>query len=412
VTVVTGPTAPPRPPSSRRGLLRALAAGALLAAAGGGVGGWLWLREPDSGKRGGSTAAGSRGSASPTASTAAALPAAVLWRAHTGMPADNSGPCAALSPDHGTVYVTCADGTLRAVAADGTEKWRLSLSTTEVSVLSPPAVTSDGTVFVVFGPQKEGGSYGLLVAVSAAGKRKWSHSLLWNFGYEGPVVAGDMVLVGFGDPMGGAGGVRAYDTAGGLKWTGDVGAGPDVAPLVVGDIAYVGGYDNYLYAFAVSDGRELWRTQLDSDVARPAVAGHTIAVSTNDQNNYYLYGLTTDGRRTWKKKGRGGGYMSYTTAVGSVFLTVNNSGLTATGSDGSALWTYKGAGNVTDPVTRGDTIYLRSGTELQALDTKGALRWKLGLGGDTGQTQTSPVLAGDRLYTTTSDGLVAVRLKA
>ncbi|MFE2063944.1 PQQ-binding-like beta-propeller repeat protein [Streptomyces sp. NPDC059467] len=410
LVTMTGPAAPARSSSSRRALLRALAGGAALAAVGGGVGGWLWLREPDPGKGGAASgASGGRGSASPSGSAGKAVRASILWRAATGKPSDTLGPCAALAPDGGTVYVAGADGSLRALATDGTQRWRLTLSNAEYGSVSSPAVSSDGTVFVAVGPQQENGGSGRLVAVGAAGRSRWTKDLPGNYGYEGPVTAGDLVLAGYGDPLGSTGGLRAYDTTGRTVWTQPMGGGPDVAALVVGKVVYVGGYDNYLHAFALADGHELWRTRLDSDVARPAVAGNTIAVGSNDQNGYYLYGLGTDGRRTWKKEGRGGGYTSYTTAVGSVFLAVNGTRLMATGSDGTALWTYRGNAPVTDPVTRDGTVYLRCGTELHALDTKGALRWKLEVG-DGGDAQSSPVLAGDRLYMAASDGLIAVRL--
>jgi eukaryotic-like serine/threonine-protein kinase len=408
VTVAPHREAPGSGPS-RRGLLRALAGGGAVVAAAGGVGGWLWLREPDGARDNGSSSARGGGSTSPAATTES-VPASVLWRAPVGEPANGAGPCAAVSPDERTVYVSADDGTLHAVGADGTERWKLTFTDPSVEYvsLSPPAVTPDGTVHVIVGPIGAGDS-GELVAVSPAGKRKWARKLPGNYGYDAPVVDGDMVLVTFGDPMGAPGGVRAYMPDGYVMWTGAATFAPNTAPLVVDNVVYVGGYDDCLHAFDLANGSELWKASLGSDVARPAVAGDMIAVSTNDHANY-LYGVSVDGRRRWKKKGRGGGYTSYTTAVGSLFLAVVDGTLLATGTDGTARWTYRGSGSMAEPAARKDVIYVKTGAELHAVDLKGSRRWRLEVGSQ-GANMISPVLAGDRLYTVSLDGLVAVGLK-
>ncbi|MEV6382846.1 serine/threonine-protein kinase [Streptomyces sp. NPDC051773] len=399
-----------RPPGSRRAVLRALAGGVTVAAAGAGVGGWWWLREPGSG----SDPAGgkeSRGASASASGTGGAVPASLAWRARIGQVVDTSGPCGALSPDGKTLYVSVEGKGVYALAADdGVVRWTAPFASEELEFLpmSPPAVAPDGTVLVVTSPG--GSSPGTLWALGPDGDVRWSRD--WDrLHTEVPVIAGELVLVTYGDGDGvGAGGVRAYGTDGDVVWTAPVPGGPDVAPLVVGDTAYVGGYDDRLHALAVADGSVTWQADLKSEVARPAYLFEILAVSTNDDGNI-LYGVDGDGRRVWTAHGRGGGYASTTVAVGDVFVAAQADMLVATGADGSSRWTYPAIGPLPTPVERAGVLYLRSGSELHAIDGEGLRLWRLTVGSQEGNGS-SPVVGAGRLYTVTSAGVAAVELGA
>jgi outer membrane protein assembly factor BamB len=256
-----------------------------------------------------------------------------------------------------------------------------------------------------------GGEPARLEAVSPAGRLAWSRQLPGDCA-DMPVTAGDVVVIGYGiDLPDGTGGLRAYTVKGDQVWDARMVGAPDVAPAVAGGVVYVGNYDNRLYAVRASDGAELWQVALDSDVARPAVLGGTLAVSTNGGDANWLYGIDTRGKRLWKKAGRGGGYGSTPVPVGSLFVDAVGERLVATGADGTPAWEYTPAADLGRPAASGGVCYVRSGTEIHAVDLKGRLRWKAEAGG-AAETTLAPLVAGKRLYVPSAGAVAAMDVTA
>lgn len=408
---VTDVPAPPHG-ASRRRLLTALTGGAAALAAGG-LGGWLWLRDPGDGG-GGSGAA----SSPPTGAEHPHEPATakVSWQyplGNDGALFPHQGACGALSSDGSVLYLAVDDGTLRAVGtADGKELWRVRNTSKgdEYAAVTTPVVGRDGTVYIVV-RESSGGDPARLRAVTEKGKVAWTRAL--PGGVSDPaVLAGSLVLVGYGVNLpDGPGGVCAFGRSGTSAWDARMPGAPDVAPAVADGVVYVGNYDNHLHALRASDGSELWKVELDSDVARPAVSGRTLAVSTNDHADW-LYGISTAGRQLWKKRGRGGGYGFTTLALGSVFVALSGRRLLATGIDGAALWEYPIASDSGQPVVAGDLCYVRSGSEVHAVDAKGRRRWKAEVGG-VDYDPLAPVVAagGRRLYASSGAQVTALDVK-
>lgn len=404
---------------SRRGLLKVVAGGAVVAA--GAVGGWLWWDRDDAGggaaDGGGAAGSGSVGSGSPSASAATDVArATVRWTYRT----ESSSVLAdsvALSADGRVVYVA-GGGELHAVGVDGRRRWRVGLGAPDVA---RPVVTAEGVYCAV----SDGyGNDCRLVAVNLDGSRRWTKDLPVRQLDGEPAAGGGLVLVGYGEL--GAGGVRAYTPSGELRWERQMQGAPDVSPVVFGSVAYVGSYDNSLHALDVTDGSARWRHELDSDVARPVVAGDTIVVSTNNQDDYPLYGISTAGKRLWRADGAGGGvYSTVAVADGSVFATAGET-LVATGLDGRRRWSYRPANGasptptaseelgdfpdfvqVSEPVVADGVVYVSSEGTIHAVGTDGKQRWTLATGGST-EGLSPLVVRGKQLYAVTEDGVVAV----
>ncbi len=412
VTVTDVPAPKPTPGTSRRRLLTALTGGAAVAAVGG-LGGWLWLRDP------GDKDGGSGGASSPPSGAAhphKPATATVGWQYALGKDRDLSegwGACGALSPDGSVLYLAVDDGTLRAVGtADGKERWQVRYTSKfdEYAVVTTPAVGRDGTVYVGV-RANSGGEPAQLRAVTPKGKAAWSRALPGDI-TDTVQVAGSRVLVGYASsPPDGPGGVCAFSLSGHPAWDTGMPGAPDVAPTVAGGVVYVGNYDNHLHALRASDGSELWKLQLESDVYRPAVSGDTIAVGVNG-GSAALYGISTAGRQRWRKPGRGTGIPFAPLTLGSVFIVSTGRELIATGTDGSALWKHPIGDDGGQPAVVGDLCCVRSGSEIHALDVKGRVRWKVEVGG-MALDLLAPVVAGDgkRFYTASGEGVAAVDIK-
>lgn len=148
-------------------------------------------------------------------------------------------------------------------------------------------------------------------------------------------------------------------------------------------VLYVPCYDNHLYGIH-DGGATSFDAALDGDVGRPAVSGDTVVVSTGNQANE-LFGLNLAGRQEWRGQGLAGSYVPAKTAS-FAFLGVTDASavLKAITEDGDEVWSYGGGGALSDPVLVDSTVYVRTDTEVHALDLRGKRLWRTEVGADPG----------------------------
>ncbi|MDN3020784.1 serine/threonine-protein kinase [Streptomyces sp. S.PB5] len=399
-TVVPEVLSPPVRPS-RRGLLRLAVGGAVVAGAGG-VGGWWWLGGPgteadagDSQVRGGS----------------ASTPGGVARKASVGWTYEDGGPprvaggaLGALSADGRTLYFAGADGVLCALGSDGKERWKATVFK-GASFVTRPVVTADG-IFIA-AVNEAAGETGRLIAVSADGKEMWTQDLPSPFFRQPAVLGGNVVVGSAKGTFDGPGVVQAYDGRGKVRWDAAVGGAPSEELVVADGVLYVPCYDNHLYAIADEGAAVPFKAELDGDVGRPAVSGDTVVVSTGNQANE-LFGLDLAGRLKWREAGLAGSYVPAKTDS-FAFLGVTNAGavLKAITEDRDVVWSYGEGGAFSDPVLVDSTVYVRTDTEVHALDLRGELLWKAEVGPDPGVLVT-PVVHGRRVYAGTDEGIAAL----
>nr|WP_277349480.1 serine/threonine-protein kinase [Streptomyces sp. S3(2020)] len=392
------------PSPSRRGLLKALTGGAVVAA-GGGVGGWLWLR--DSGDNGRATGGGASAQASTPASRKPG--AKVRWRYAAAKPSAWQGPLGTVSPDGQVLYVPMADGTLRAIGADGEELWKRDFGNIATLTVSNPVVTSDG-LYTVVSDVEAGAPVSSLLALSAGGKERWSRVIPSGGYVTDTVLVGDLVAVGYAvADLEGAGEIRAYDAAGKSRWNTGLQGSPHAELLVADDIVYAPSFDNHLHALAGADGAELWKAKVNGDVDRPAATGDVVTVGTGDEAGT-LFGIGTDGRQLWKQEGLGSAFVTAGGSDDVAFLGIEREGqaLLAVDRNGKRLWDYvPGDVSFSQPVPAGDLIYLLTSTQVHVLTRAGKLSWKAEVGVLQSGTA-APVLHGNRLYTASSEGVMAL----
>ncbi|WP_405737822.1 serine/threonine-protein kinase [Streptomyces sp. NBC_00028] len=382
---------------SRRGLLRLAVGGAVVAGAGG-VGGWWWLGRSGTG----SDAGGKSGSADTPGFVA--RKATMRWSYNVGgAPSVAGGPCGALSADGGTLYFAGADGTLRALGSDGKERWKMSVLK-GATFITRPVVTADG-IFVA-AVDETTADPGRLIAVSADGEEMWKRYLPSPF-FRQPAVLGGAVVVGSAkSTFDGPGVVQAYDSRGKVLWDAPVGGAPSEELVVTDGVLYVPCYDNHLYGIH-DGGATSFDAALDGDVGRPAVSGDTVVVSTGNQANE-LFGLNLAGRQEWRGQGLAGSYVPAKTAS-FAFLGVTDASavLKAITEDGDEVWSYGGGGALSDPVLVDSTVYVRTDTEVHALDLRGKRLWRTEVGADPGVLLT-PLVHGRRVYAGTNKGIAAL----
>ncbi|MES5823072.1 PQQ-binding-like beta-propeller repeat protein [Streptomyces sp. RG80] len=394
------PAASPSP--SRRGLLKALTGGAVVVA-GGGVGGWLWLR--DSGNEGRATGGGA--TSPDKASTSGKPGAKVRWRYAAAKPSASQSPLGTVSPDGRVLYVPMADGTLRAIGADGKERWQRDFGNIATLTVSNPVVTSDG-LYTVVSDVKAGAPVSTLLALDADGEQRWEKAIPSGGYVTNPVPAGDLIAVGYAvAELEGAGEIRAYDADGLSRWNTGLQGSPHAELLVADDILYAPSFDNHLHALGAADGGELWKAKVNGDVDQPAVAKDVVVVGTGDEAGT-LFGIGPDGQRLWQRTGLGSAFVTAGGSDDVAFLGIEREGqaLLALDKGGKLLWEYRPGDFFSNPVPAGDLIYLLTPTQVHALTRTGETAFKVEVGVLQNGTA-APVLHGNRLYTASSEGIIA-----
>ncbi len=145
-------------------------------------------------------------------------------------------------------------------------------------VASTPAF-SDGVLFVAT-------TRGRLVAVDApAAERRWEAALAEGTVYLSPPAVGvGRVLVAGSD-----GSVQAVNLAGEVLWQFNTSEGFTAAPVVAGDVVYIGGLDKQLYALRASDGKVLWKQELGGRIKSGVSVGSGRVIVASEPHNVYSF---------------------------------------------------------------------------------------------------------------------------
>lgn len=295
---------------------------------------------------------------------------------------------------HGdTVYVGGLDGVLYALALDSGElRWKYEAGE---GIKSSPAVHGGG---VFFGD--EGGTFHAVDATSG--------KLLWRFETEAEIVssanfAGERVLFGSHDES-------LYCLSvkdGSLVWRVETGGYVYGTPAVAGETVISAGCDGYLRIVALSDGTELRKIELGGYVgASPAVRGGRAYVGTFE--NEVLALNLENGAVLWRFEDEKRKFPFLSSAAvrdGLVVIGGRDKRLRAlAAATGEQRWSYTTRGKIdSSPVIAGDRVYVApvSG-EIFALSLEsGDVLWSF----DTGSAfVASPGIAAGRLVIGTVDG--------
>lgn len=319
-------------------------------------------------------------------------------------------------------------GVSAALSAQPVVAWAVPVGhgNTRQNRVSAAPVVADGRVFTM-------DALARVDAVSTAGALLWSADLTAAFDRDGDVSGGGLAAAGaqlFATT--GYGELVAMDAASGaVQWRQRLDVPAAGAPTVSGDRVYVLGRDGTSWAISARDGKVLWQVPgLDSlggilGGAAPATDGHTVVLPLPSGS---LIAVTSDGDAVWtapltgERLGRGytllgditgdpvisGGYVYAGTAAG------RTAAIALAG--GERLWTAE-EGALNPPLVVGGSVFVISDeNRLVRLDgATGQVIWAADLPYYT-QTKEKkrkaihasygPVLAGGRIVTVSSDGVL------
>jgi outer membrane protein assembly factor BamB len=171
---------------------------------------------------------------------------------------------------------------------------------------------------------------------------------------------------------------RGVGSFGGVQWRFQTGGMVQSSATVVDGTAYVGSGDGHLYALDAATGEERWRVAAGRAItSTPAVAGGTVYFGSRD-NSFYAVDAR-NGTQRWKL---------------------------ATGADAPLAWGFESGDLYTSsPAVAGDLLVFGSGDgQVYAVDrTGGAVRWRFATGG---RVRSSPAVAAGRVYVGSMDGVL------
>jgi len=247
----------------------------------------------------------------------------------------------------GTVYAGSLDGKLYAIRADGTLKWKF---VEQQEFLSAPAIAADGTIYI-------GNDDGNLYAIRPDGTQKWKFTT-GDMVFSSPAIATDgTVYVGSAD-----GYLYAIHPNGSEKWK-FAGSGMMNSTCIGADgTIYISG-DSTLYAVA-PDGTGKWwfsgQAMSSGDLA--IAADGTIYYPTSSNGN--LYAINLDGTQKWAFKREAGAYFSSLAigADGVIYAGSETHDLYAITPDGTQKWVFTTAELVRGPaIGTNGTVYIGTG---------------------------------------------------
>jgi len=114
-------------------------------------------------------------------------------------------------------------------------------------------------------------------------------------------------------------GVATERTGGPVRWSFDAGAAVDSSPTVVAGTVFVGG-GNTLYALDGATGRPVWSAGVGGPVSTPAVSGDTVFVGTRGENGGVSALSTATGEQEWAFEPDAGSFTTPAVAGGTVLV--------------------------------------------------------------------------------------------
>jgi outer membrane protein assembly factor BamB len=319
------------------------------------------------------------------------VPLKLLWKYESGDSIDSSAAIA-----NGVVYVGSLTGDLLAVdLATGALKWKYATGSSIGE--SSPAVTRDA-VFV-------GDSSGVLHAVRPSDGTK-----LWTFkaGQEiksSPVVVGAVVLTGSYD-----GYLYALDVAtGNPHWKFETEGPVHATPAVRDGVIYIAGCDESFRAISLADGKELFKIPAGSNTAASPLLDGDRAYFGTFNNEVLAFDVKTK-KIVWRYSNPDRQfpfYSSATIAGGRVVVGSRDKLVHAIdAATGKPSWTFTTRARVdSSPAVADGRVYIGSNDgRLYVLDVAtGEKQWEFDTGAALGA---SPAIAGGRVVIGSADGVL------
>ncbi len=269
----------------------------------------------------------------------------------------------------GTIYVGCGNnaepklGYFYAIHPDGTEYWRVPISSKGVYI-SSALIDHEGHVYI-------GGFEKNLYAFYPDGSPKWTFETPKAV-ISSPVIGNQNVLYFACDEK-----LYAVGTNGEELWSESLNAGTRSSP-VIGEngTIYVG--SDAIYAFS-PDGEQVWASEAGNYIySNPSIGRDgTIYAGTFDQ---YIRAIDPEAEILWEF-GAGGNVTSAPAIAndGSLYFGTYNGAVHGLNPDGSVRWSYNEANMIYGSATidSAGRIFIGStGNRMNALNSNGQLNWQ------------------------------------
>ncbi|MFC2000601.1 PQQ-binding-like beta-propeller repeat protein, partial [Chloroflexota bacterium] len=276
-------------------------------------------------------------------------------------------------------------------------KWQF---TTGSQIIRPPAIGSDGTIYV-------GSNDNKLYAVNPDGFQKWSFATGGEI-ISSPAIATDgTIYFGSFDHR-----LYAVNPDGSQKWSFDTGGEIFFSPAVAADgTIYIGGRAPKLYAIN-PNGSQKWVFQSRYSIDSPPAIGADGTIYFG--SGFLLYAVEPNGTLRWSfDSGKTVKQCPVIAVDGTVYVSFydDRDRLCAINPDGSKRWTAR-ASRDSQPAIAGDgTIYIGAVgflvKELYAINPDGSRKWRLKMDGSLASS--SPIIAGDgTIYVNIDESLYAI----
>lgn len=324
-----------------------------------------------------------------------ALAASLLLSACSGASIVNTWP--GLSAGDDAVYLAYQNGVFAININNGNLIWRFPASPEGAKAFYAPPTVANGSIIA--------GDYtNALHSIDArSGAQNWVFQRETGHFVAGPAVVGDTVLAPSSDSY-----LYALDKDGAVRWTFRTSNMLWAQPVSDGELVYLPAMDRNLYALRVSDGTEVWRTNMGGSMLNSPVLddgvlyvdtldGKVSAVNAADGSVLWTLEL---GEEIWASPLLHEGRLYFGTSAGSLYALSTDSAVSA---ENRITWKV----DIGSPVIGAGALlpnglaFVTEGGDLRAVNFNGDPLWTQKV---NGKLYTTPVVVNDTLVVAATQG--------
>lgn len=316
--------------------------------------------------------------------------ASLLLTACTGVSMAASWP--GLAVQDNTAYIAFGNGIQTVDITNGAPGWRIPDKADPAKQFYATPTFLDGQVLV--------GDYTntLHSLDKTSGAEKWVFADAKGRYIAGAVMVGNLILAPSVDDT-----LYALDQNGRVQWKFTAKNDLWASPVSDGKVVYLAGMDRMLYAVRLSDGTQIWSTDLGAAILSAPALGSNGVIYAATLDKKVIAVEASGGSIVWSADTEGALWSSPVFKDGAVFIgDVAKKFYAFDAKSGAALWKLELPGGIFGAaalIPNGLVVVTDTG-DVTALSFKGEKLWSQRI---NGKLYTTPVVSGDKIFIAVKD---------
>ncbi len=295
-------------------------------------------------------------------------------------------PGVSLNSAANTVYVAYGTYVFKVDSTNGSMSWRYPSTAANKQFYAPPG-SNEG--LVIAGDIEDG----LAGVDSSTGAEKWTNTLAKGKWIAGSIIVNNTIVAPSSD-----GNVYGLTLDGQEQWKFPAGGAFWATPVSDGKVVYVPSMDHFLYAVNVSDGSQVWKTDMGAACVNGLALDQDGTIYLSTLGNEVLAVNSAGGRIKWRFPLKGNAWAVPVVKDGVVYIgDLTNKIYAISGSDGTSKWAVDGPGPITSApaITPDGLIFAAENGTVFDMSYTGTKSWSQTI--NSGKLYSAPVVTAGNL---------------